>query len=105
MRARIATQTTRLLMCGTVLPRPVFPEGTLAEVLEAIELSPLYYVVTKGFCIGVYTTWVNGAENVVNHAPGNAHFKMSTGHFWQACAVLSLAVERGVGYVIPFVFS
>jgi hypothetical protein len=47
------------------IPPPVFPNGSLDQVLAAQDVHGPFFVVYKGFRVGVYTTYEHGAETAV----------------------------------------
>jgi hypothetical protein len=85
------------------LPRPVFPEGTLDEVLAVKDSTGPWYVVERGFRVGVYTTWVNGADLAVSGASTNSHSKVIDMHYEDVCSILMQALQNNVVCNIPYI--
>jgi hypothetical protein len=83
------------------MPPPVFPEGTLDEIISAANSGGPFYVVTKGFRIGVYTTWEYGARLATDNCPG-AHFTCYNCEFYIACRIFMDAVKHSNAHIVRF---
>jgi hypothetical protein len=83
------------------MPPPVFPEGTLDEIISAANSGGPFYVVTKGFWIGVYTTWEYGARLATDNCPG-AYFTCYNCKFYVACRIFMDAVKHSNARIVRF---
>jgi hypothetical protein len=88
---------------GFKLPRPVFPDGTLDEVMAVKDYTGPWYIVERGLRVGVYTTWLNGADLLVTGVSTNSHSKVTAVYYEDACKILMESLENGIVCNIPYI--
>jgi hypothetical protein len=82
------------------IPPPVFPSGSLDNVLAARSLRT-FYIVTTGFCIGVWTTFELGSQQSTDKCPKSRHSSYNC-DYPTACRVFMDMVDRGLVHTVAF---
>jgi hypothetical protein len=83
------------------MPPSAFPDGLLADVQMAERSHGLFYVVTVGFHVGVWTTWNKGARCVTDNCPGGVYLSYNC-DYYTACRVFMQAVAAGTVRTVSF---
>jgi hypothetical protein len=71
---------------------PVFPKGIEEDVIAAANSCGTFYVVNKGFRVGVYTTYDYGAREATDNCPNLSHISYKC-EYHVACRIFMEAMK------------